>query len=56
MVQGPQAGPKEQEKGAVIESLHATASGQGLQGSLEVDEGGGGRREEPHRRDSGKTA
>lgn len=56
MAQGPWAGPKEREKGAVIESLYAIASGQGLQGSSEVDEGGGGRRTKPHRRDSGETA
>lgn len=33
------------------ESLHAAASGQGLQSSSEVDERGGGRRAKPHRRD-----
>lgn len=49
---GARGRPKAEGEMAVKESLHAAASGQGLQSSSEVDERGDGRRAKPHRRDS----
>lgn len=56
VAQEPQPDPKERKKEAVKESLCAVAPEQGLQDSSEVDEGDGGRRAKPYRRDSGETA